>query len=177
MTPIIAPFQIVTAQTDLDELSTRLIRTHWPDELSGVGWHDGVDSTYLRELVHYWATSYDWRRHEHQLNQLPQFQTVIDNQQVHFVHVTSTQPDAVPLLLTHGWPSTFADFQSIVGPLAEPLRHGGNGAPAFDLVIPSIPGYAYSGPTQDQGWDVARIGRAWAELMRRLGYSRYLVQG
>lgn len=170
-------FQIRTAEADLDDLTARLANTRWPAEVSGIGWSDGVASSYLRDLVHYWRTGYDWRSHERRLNQLPQFITEIDSQRVHFVHVTSTQPNAVPLLLTHGWPSTFADFVEVIGPLTEPARHGALGVPAFDVVVPSVPGYGYSGPTQEPGWDVSRIAAAWVELMRRLGYTRYLVQG
>jgi pimeloyl-ACP methyl ester carboxylesterase len=179
MTPdaSIRPFRITTPQSELDDLTARLTATRWPDELPGVGWDYGVASDFLRNLVDHWCTSYDWRHHEESLNGLPQFLTDIDDQRVHFVHVRSTQADATPILLTHGWPSTFADFHGVVAPLTEPAAHGAPDAPAFDVVIPSVPGYAYSGPTHAPGWDVSRIARAWAELMRRLGYGRYLVQG
>lgn len=132
---------------------------------------------YLRDLAGYWRTGYDWRAHERRLDELPQFTTVIDGQRVHFAHLRSSAPGAVPVLLTHGWPSTFADLAGLAAPLAEPAAHGGPDAPAFDVVIPSIPGFGFSGPTRERGWDVTRIARAWAELMRRLGYHRYLVQG
>ena len=173
----IRPFRIDTPESEIDELRTRLKTTRWPGELSGVGWNYGVAEHYLRVLVDYWHTDYDWRAHETALNDFPQFQTNIDDQQVHFIHVTSSQAGAQPILLSHGWPSTFADFRHLIGPLTAPAAHGAPDAPAFHAVIPSLPGYGYSGPTRSRGWDVTRIAEAWAELMRRLGYDRYLVQG
>jgi len=166
----IRPFRIDVPQSDLDDLHDRLDRAHLPDELPDAGWQYGVAAGHLRELTGRWRTSYDWRAHEEWLNELPQFVTEIDGQTVHFAHVRSADPAAVPLLLTHGWPSTFADFAGIVEPLT-------TGDPAFHLVVPSLPGFAFSGPTRERGWDVRRIARAWAELMHRLGYERYVVQG
>lgn len=124
-----------------------------------------------------WRSEYDWRTHERRLNALPQFVTEIDGQTVHFVHQRSASPSALPLLMTHGWPSTFADFEGMIGPLNDPAGHGAVGAPAFDVIAPSLPGFGFSGPTRERGWDIPRIARASAELMRRLGYERYLVQG
>jgi pimeloyl-ACP methyl ester carboxylesterase len=171
------PFRISVAQYQLDDLASRLERTRWPDGLPGVGWSYGVDPAFLRELVNYWQAGYDWRAHERALNAIPQFLTEIDGQTVHFGHIRSSQPDAVPLLLTHGWPSTFGDFAAMIGPLTEPAAHGAPGSPAFHVVIPSVPGYGFSGPTHECGWDITRIGRAWVALMARLEYPRYLVQG
>jgi pimeloyl-ACP methyl ester carboxylesterase len=173
----ITPFRIDVPQADLDELSDRLGRTRWPDALPGVGWSYGVDEDYLTGLVEYWRTGYDWRGQEARLNEIPQSTTEIDGQSVHFLHVRSPEPDAIPLVLTHGWPSTPADFLGILGPLTDPRAHGGDRADAFHVVAPSVPGFGFSGPTRETGWDVPRIARAWAELMRRLGYERYGAQG
>ncbi|MFJ6140933.1 epoxide hydrolase family protein [Kitasatospora sp. NPDC092286] len=155
----------------------RLARTRWPDELPGVGWDYGVALPYLRELAGYWADGYDWRVHEARLNAFPQFTTGIDGQNVHFLHVRSPEPEATPLIITHGWPSTVHDFAGIIGPLTDPRAHGGDPADAFHVVAPSLPGFAYSGPTGETGWGTRRIARAWAELMSRLGYDRYGAQG
>ncbi len=171
------PFRIDIAQSDLDDLRDRLARTRWPDELPGVGWSYGVNKDYLVELVEHWRTRYDWREHEARLNAIPQFTTEIDGQNVHFLHVRSPEPDATPLIITHGWPSTVYDFVDILGPLTDPRSRGGDPADAFHVVAPSVPGFAFSGPTRQTGWGSKRIARAWAELMRRLGYHRYGAQG
>ena len=171
------PFRIDIPQADLDDLFDRLTRTRWPDELPDAGWAYGVNRDHLVELVEYWRTGYDWRRHEAQLNAHPQFTTTIDGQNVHFLHVRSPEPDATPLIVTHGWPSTVAEFVDIIGPLTDPVSHGGNPADAFHLVMPSVPGFAFSGPTREAGWGTSRIARAWDELMRGLGYERYGAQG
>jgi pimeloyl-ACP methyl ester carboxylesterase len=173
----IRPFRIDVPQADLDDLRDRLRRTRWPDELPGVGWTRGVPLAYLKELAAYWADGYDWRKQEARLNQLPQFTTTIDGQNIHFLHVPSPEPDALPLLLTHGWPGSIVEFLNIIGPLTDPRAHGGDPADAFHLVIPSIPGYGFSGPTRETGWTTNRVARAWAELMARLGYARYGAQG
>jgi pimeloyl-ACP methyl ester carboxylesterase len=167
---VIRPFRIAVPQSDLDDLHRRLELALWPDELPDAGWEYGVAAGYLRELAQRWRGTYDWRAYEERLNELPQFVTEIDGQTVHFAHVRSADPAAVPLLLTHGWPSTFADFAEIVEPLVA-------GVPAFHVVVPSLPGFGFSGPTGERGWDVRRTARAWAELMQRLGYERYVVQG
>jgi pimeloyl-ACP methyl ester carboxylesterase len=171
------PFRIDIPQADLDDLRDRLARTRWPDELPGVGWSYGVNKDYLIELVQYWHTGYDWREQEARLNKVPQFTTPIDGQNVHFLHVRSSEPNATPLIITHGWPSTPYDFLDILGPLTDPHAHGGDPADAFHVIAPSVPGFAFSGPTGQTGWGVGRIARAWAELMRRLGYERYGAQG
>ena len=171
------PFRVDMAQADLDELDDRLAGTRWPDELPGVGWSYGVNRDHLRELVHYWRTGYDWRRHEARLNSYPQFTTTIDGQNIHFLHVRSPEPDATPLVVTHGWPSTVYEFLDVIGPLTDPRAYGADPADAFHLVVPSVPGFAFSGPTRQTGWGVNRTARAWAELMRCLGYERYGAQG
>jgi hypothetical protein len=173
----ITPFRIDIPQTDLDDLRSRLARTRWPDQLPGVGWDYGIPLDYVQELAAYWRTGYDWRRHERRLNEFPQFTTTIDGQRVHFLHVRSPEPDALPLIITHGWPGSIVEFLNIIGPLTDPRAHGADPADAFHLVIPSIPGFGFSGPTRETGWNVNRVARAWDELMQRLGYPRYGAQG
>ncbi|MFE7975605.1 epoxide hydrolase family protein [Streptomyces shenzhenensis] len=171
------PFTLDIPQTDLDDLAARLTATRWPDELSDAGWSQGVPLAYLKELAEYWRTSYNWREHEAHLNLLPQFTTEIDNTDIHFLHIRSAQNDALPLLITHGWPGSIVEFLDVIGPLTDPRSHGGDPADSFHLVIPTIPGYGLSGPTHDGGWDVHRVAKAWAELMQSLGYHRYGAQG
>ena len=173
----IRPFRIDIPQADLDDLRARLARTRWPDQLPGVGWDYGIPLDYVKELAEYWRTGYDWRVHERRLNAFPQFTTTIDGQNIHFLHVRSPEPDALPLIITHGWPGSIVEFVGIIGPLTHPGAHGADPVDAFHLVVPSIPGYGFSGPTRDRGWDVRRIAQAWGELMKRLGYRRYGAQG
>jgi epoxide hydrolase len=175
--PEIRPFRIDIPQADLDDLRDRLARTRWPDELPGVGWTRGVPLGYLKELAGYWADGYDWPKQEARLNQFPQFTTTIDGQNIHFLHVRSPEPDALPLILTHGWPGSIVEFLNVIGPLTDPRAHRGDPADAFHLVIPSLPGYGLSGPTHQIGWTTDRVATAWAELMARLGYQRYGAQG
>jgi pimeloyl-ACP methyl ester carboxylesterase len=171
------PFRIEIPQADLDDLRDRLTRTRWPSEIAGVGWSRGVPLDYLMELAEYWRTGYDWREHEARLNELPQFTTTIDGTNVHFLHVRSPEPDALPLIMTHGWPGSIVEFMDVIGPLTDPRAHGGDAADAFQLVIPSIPGFGLSGPTSEPGWSAGRVGAAFAELMSRLGHERYGAQG
>lgn len=171
------PFRVDVPQHQLDDLDRRLRTTRWPDDLPGTGWSRGVPAAYLRELAEYWRTTFDWRAAERRLNSHPQFLTTIDGAPVHFLHVTSPEPDATPLLLTHGWPGSVTEFLDLIGPLSDPRAHGGDPADAFHLVIPSLPGYGFSGPLTSAGWDTARIARAWAALMQLLGYDRYVAQG
>ena len=166
----IQPFTINIPQADLDDLRDRLARTRWPDELPGVGWSYGVSLDYLKELAEYWRTTYDWRTWEARLNQFPQFTTEIDGQNIHFLHVRSPEPNALPLILTNGWPGSVAEFLDVIGPISNPHSHGGDPADEFHLIIPSIPGFGFSGTTQAPGWTTDRIAKDWAELMRRLGY-------
>ncbi|MFC5825055.1 epoxide hydrolase family protein [Nonomuraea insulae] len=160
------PFTIDIPQPALDDLSERLVRTRWPDEQPGAGWSRGVPLDFLRELAAYWADGYSWRAAEAELNEFPQYVTEIDGQRIHFLHVRSDDPDALPLVLTHGYPSAFAEFTRLAGLL-----------PDFHLVVPSLPGFGFSNPVHEPGWALGRTSRAWAELMRRLGYDRYGVHG
>ncbi|MFD9186936.1 epoxide hydrolase family protein [Streptomyces phaeochromogenes] len=173
----IRPFVLDIPQSDLDDLNARLDLTRWPDELPGVGWEYGVPRDYLKELVRYWRHTYDWRAAEARLNEWPQFTTTIDGANVHFAHIRSPEPDATPLIITHGWPGSIVEFLDVVGPLTDPRAHGGDPADAFHVVLPSIPGFGLSGPTRDTGWELRRVGAAFAELMDRLGYPRFGAQG
>jgi pimeloyl-ACP methyl ester carboxylesterase len=173
----IRPFQVEIPQADLDDLHDRLARTRWPDDLPGVGWSRGVPLGYLRELAAHWRTGFDWRKHEATLNQYPQFTTTIDRANLHFLHVRSPEPDPRPLLLLHGWPGSVVEFLEVIGPLSDPRAHGGDPADAFHLVIPSLPGHGFSGPLHQAGWTDGRVATALTELMARLGYDRYGVQG
>jgi len=173
----IRPFRIEIPQADLDYLQDRLARTRWTTELPGVGEEYGLSLEYVQGLVEYWQNGYDWRATEAKLNEYPQFTTEIDGQNIHFLHVRSPEPDATPLILTHGWPMSVVEYLDVIGPLSDPRSHGGDPADAFHLVIPSMPGFGFSGPTNDKGWDRYRIAKAWAELMRRLGYDSYGAHG
>jgi epoxide hydrolase len=173
----IQPFTIDIPQADLDDLRDRLARTRWPSEVSGVGWNRGVPLAYLKELTEYWRTKYDWRKHEALLNKFAQFTTDIDGQTIHFLHARSPEPGALPLIVTHGYPSSVAEFVNIIGPLADPRAHGGDPADAFHVVVPSLPGFGFSTPLREGGWEATRTARAWVELMRRLGYERYGAHG
>ena len=173
----IRPFTIDIPQADLDDLTDRLTRTRWAADLPDVGWSRGVPVSYLKGLAEYWRDGYDWRAHERELNSYPQFTTEIDGQNIHFLHVRSPEPDALPLILIHGWPGSIAEFSDVIGPLTDPRAHGGDPGDAFHLVIPSNPGTGFSGPTRAAGWDTNRVTRAYAELMNRLGYDRYGAQG
>ncbi|HEY6592606.1 MAG TPA: epoxide hydrolase [Asanoa sp.] len=173
----IRPFKIDIPDADLRDLRERLSRTRWPSVLPGAEWSRGVPVSYLRQLVAYWADGYNWRAQERRLNTYPQFVTEIDGEQIHFLHVRSPEPDATALVLSHGWPGSTVEFLDVIGPLTDPRAHGGDPADAFHVVIPSLPGFGFSGAPSDSGWDSNRIARAFAELMRRLGYSRYGAQG
>lgn len=170
-------FRIDVPQARLDDLRARLAATRWPDELPGVGWSRGVPSAYLKGLAEHWRTAYDWRAHEAELNMLPQYLTTIDGQNIHFLHVRSPRADATPLMLLHGWPGSVADFLDVIGPLSDPGAHGGDPADAFHLVVPSLPGFAFSTPLAGPGMDAARTAGVLTRLMARLGYTRYGVQG
>lgn len=171
------PFRIAVPDSELEDLHRRLDQTRWPDELPHAGWDYGVPRGYLRELADHWRHRYDWRVHEARLNQLPQFTTTIDGTSVHFVHVRSAEPGAVPLLVLHGWPGSIAELTSLIAPLTDPVAHGGAAADAFHVIAPSLPGYGLSGPTPERGWSLRRVTRAMAALMSRLGYARYAAHG
>ena len=173
----IRPYRIDIPQADLDDLAQRLARTRWSEQLPGPDWQRGVPVGYLTDLARYWVTSYDWRKQEALINAYPQFMTEIDGQDVHFLHVRSAEPGALPLVLSHGWPGSVVEFLDVIGPLTDPRAHGGDPADAFDVVIPSLPGFGFSGRIREPGWDSHRMATAFAELMRRLGYSRYGAQG
>jgi pimeloyl-ACP methyl ester carboxylesterase len=173
----IRPFRIAIPQADLDDLRERLADTRWPSELEGVGWSRGVPVGYLQGLAAYWRDGFDWRAQEARLNEFPQFTTEIDGQTIHFLHVRSPETDAIPLLLIHGWPGSFVEFVDLIGPLTDPVAYGGDAADAFHVVIPSVPGHGFSIPLSETGWTHARIAEAFTQLMARLGYDRYGVQG
>ena len=173
----IQPFHVEVPEEALTELRRRLAATRWPSRELVTDRSQGVQLATMQELARYWATEYDWRACEARLNALPQFTTEIDGVDIHFLHVRSPHADALPLILTHGWPGSVIELLETVGPLTDPTAHGGRAEDAFHLVLPSLPGYGFSGEPTEPGWDVGRVGRAWAELMTRLGYARYVAQG
>jgi epoxide hydrolase len=173
----IRPYRVNIPQADVDDLRERLARTRWAPDLPGTGWERGVPTSYLRELAAFWAAAFDWRAQEAALNEYPQFITTIDGAEVHFLHVRSAQPGARPLMLLHGWPGSVVEFLDMIGPLTDPAAHGGDPGDAFHLVIPSLPGYGFSGPLTETGWTDGRTAAALAELMARLGYQRYGAAG
>jgi pimeloyl-ACP methyl ester carboxylesterase len=173
----VRPFRIDVPQADLDDLHDRLARTRWPGEVPGAGWSRGVPLDYLRDLAEYWRTGYDWRAAEAELNRLDQCTTTVDDQVIHFVHARSPEPDALPLVMTHGYPGSFIEFQRVLGPLTDPRAHGGDPADAFHVVTPSLPGFGFSTPFQPGWGNLFRISSAFAEIMRRLGYDRFGAQG
>jgi pimeloyl-ACP methyl ester carboxylesterase len=173
----IEPFDIHIADAVLDDLRDRLARTRLADQIAGTGWEYGIPLDYLRELVAYWRDEYDWRTHEARLNELDHFRTRIDGQSIHFVHARAPHADALPVLLTHGWPGSVVEFLDVIPQLTRPEEHGGRADEAFHVVAPSLPGYGFSEPTRTGGWNVPRVARAFVELMRRLGYERYVAQG
>ncbi len=173
----VRPFRVRLPQEALDDLRRRLAATRWPDRETVADRSQGVRLAQFQELVRYWQTGYDWRKAEAKLNALPQFKTNIDGLDIHFIHVKSRNPDALPLIITHGWPGSVFELLKTIGPLTDPTSHGGRAEDSFDLVIPSMPGYGFSDKPRGTGWNPDRIARAWAELMRRLGYERYVAQG
>jgi len=175
--PPIVPFSIRVPDAALDDLKQRLARARFPEPLPPAGWAYGTDLAYLKDLVGYWRDRFDWRAQERRLNQFEQFTTSIDGLPVHFIHRRSKQPNAFPLLVTHGWPGSIVEFTKIIGPLTDPAAHGGRAEDAFDVVMPSLPGFAFSGKPAEPGYDPARIAQLLAKLMARLGYQRYGAQG
>jgi pimeloyl-ACP methyl ester carboxylesterase len=175
--PAVRPFRIDVAQEDLDDLRRRIAATRWPSKELVEDRSQGVQLATLQALARYWETDYDWRKAEAELNALPQFTTEIDRVDIHFIHVKSPHENALPLIMTHGWPGSVIELLDTVGPLTDPTAHGGRAEDAFDLVLPSLPGYGFSAEPAEVGWDAGRTARAWAELMRRLGYTRYVAQG
>jgi pimeloyl-ACP methyl ester carboxylesterase len=176
-TAAIRPFNVKVPENALVDLRQRIAATRWPDRETVPDRSQGVQLEKLQALVRYWGTGYDWRKAEAKLNALPQFMTTIDGLDIHFIHVRSRHPNALPLIMTHGWPGSVFELLKIIDPLRDPPAHGGRAEDAFDLVLPSIPGYGFSGKPTGTGWDPDHIARAWAELMKRLGYTRYVAQG
>jgi len=174
---IIRPFRIAIPEAVLVDLRRRLTETRWPDKETVVDQSQGPQLAMVRELVQHWGSGYDWRKVEARLNALPQFITTIDGVDIHFIHVRSRSKNALPVIITHGWPGSVIEQLKIIGPLTDPTAHGGSAADAFDVVIPSVPGYGFSGKPTGTGWGSERIARAWSEVMKRLGYSRYVAQG
>ncbi len=173
----IRPFAVNIPEDALVDMRRRLAATRWPEQETVSDASQGAPLAKMQALVGYWATDYDWRRFEARLNTLPQFMTTVDGLDIHFIHVKSPHDDAMPLIMTHGWPGSIAEFLDVIGPLTDPTLHGGTAADAFDLVLPSLPGYGFSQKPTEAGWGPDRIARAWAELMQRLGYDRYVAQG
>ena len=172
----ITPFKIKIPQKQIDDLKLRLGMTRWPSAISD-DWSRGQPVSFIKELTNQWLNTYDWRKHEAQLNGYPQFMTEIDGQPIHFLHIKSPEPKAFPLILTHGWPSSVVEFLGLIGPLSDPRTHGLDPTVAFDLVIPSLPGFGFSSPMTAPGWDTTRVAKAWDTLMKSLGYAHYGAQG
>jgi pimeloyl-ACP methyl ester carboxylesterase len=173
----VRPFHVDVREEELADLRRRIEATRWPEKETVADDSQGVPLSMVQSLAHYWATAYDWRRCEEKLNALPQFMTEIDGLDIHFIHVRSEQDDALPLIVSHGWPGSIIEQLKIIKPLTNPTAHGASAADAFHVVVPSMPGYGFSGKPTNTGWGPERMGRAWAELMQRLGYSRYVAQG
>ncbi|KAH7410046.1 Alpha/Beta hydrolase protein [Phaeosphaeria sp. MPI-PUGE-AT-0046c] len=175
----INPFKLSVPSSDLDDLQTRLRLTRWPDKETVTDWSQGVPLATIQELCEYWQTTYDWRRCEALLNSYPQFTTTIDGVEIYFIHIRSKHDNALPMLLTHGWPGSVLEFRHVIPKLVDPEAHGGSSEEAFHLIIPALPGYAFSGKPKETGWDYQRTARAWVELMQRLGYAdnEWVAQG
>src|SRR5271169_5840922 len=175
--PSIRPFTVSVPQAKLDELRRRIAATQWPEKETVADESQGVQLATMRELAGYWSTAYDWRKCEAKLNALPQFMTEVDGLDIHFIHVRSKHEKALPLIVTHGWPGSIIEQLKIIDPLTNPTAHGGSASDAFHVVIPSLPGYGFSGKPTTGGWNPVRVARAWIVLMKRLGYTRYVAQG
>jgi pimeloyl-ACP methyl ester carboxylesterase len=173
----VTPFRIETTEADLEDLRTRLRRTRWAEKETVGDWSQGVPLGYLRELCRYWAEDYNWPARQHRLNALPQYRTDVDGLGIHFVHARSPNPGALPVVMTHGWPGSIAEFAKVIGPLTDPVAHGGDPGDAFHVVCPSLPGFGFSDKPPEPGWGIERIAGAWISLMERLGYSRFAAQG
>lgn len=177
MSEEIVPFRVNVPDAVLDSLRSRLRNMRWPESEVVDDWSQGVPLVYMQEVCRYWAEKYDWRAREARLNEFPQFRTEIDGLGIHFLHVPSPNPAALPLVITHGWPGSVVEFLKVIRPLADPVAYGGDAKDAFHVVAPSLPGYGFSDKPRQTGWGVERIGRTWAQLMSRLGYDRYVAQG
>ena len=177
MSSAVKPFRIAVGDDVLDDLKSRLRRTRWPEAELVDDWSQGVPLKWIEEVCRYWANDYDWRKREALLNRFPQFTTEIDGLDIHFLHVRSPHPGAMPLIITHGWPGSVVEFHKVIEPLVDPAAHGGDPADAFDVVCPSLPGFGFSDKPKTTGWGIDRIAATWAKLMERLGYARYGAQG
>src|SRR5688572_9834859 len=177
MSDAVTPFRIQTGDDALDDLRQRLRNTRWPEAECVDDWSQGIPLAYVQDVCAYWADKYDWRARETRLNRFAQFRTPIDGLGLHFVHVRSPHADALPLVITHGWPGSIVEFQKVIDPLVNPTAHGGEARDAFHVVCPSLPGYGFSDKPAKSGWTTQRIAKAWAQLMARLGYARYVAQG
>jgi pimeloyl-ACP methyl ester carboxylesterase len=177
MSAEITPFQIQVSDDELEDLRRRLAATRWPDEEPVSDWSQGIPRAYLQEVVEYWREKYDWRAREAHLNSFAQFKTEVAGLGIHFIHVRSPQEDALPLVMTHGWPGSIVEFHKVIGPLTDPVAHGGRAEDAFHVVCPSLPGYGFSDKPTTTGWGVSKIADTWGALMRKLGYDRYVAQG
>jgi len=175
--PSITPFRINVADEEISDLHARLDRIRWPERETVSDWSQGVPLAEMRKLADYWRHSYDWRRCEATLNRYPQFKTTLDGLEFHFLHIRSSNENALPLILTHGWPGSIIEFLKVIGPLSEPQDFGGDARDAFHLVVPALPGYGFSGKPSESGWSLARIAASWDTLMKRLGYREYVAQG
>ncbi len=175
--PLVRPFTVAIPDSEIEDLKQRLARTRWPDPETVPDWSQGVRLENARSLITHWEQEYDWRRFESELNRLPQFLTEIDGLDIHFIHVRSQNPQALPLILTHGWPGSIVEFLKLIGPLTDPVAFGGDVEDSFDVVVPSLPGFGFSQKPTETGWNVTRIAAAWAELMKRLGYRNWVAQG
>jgi pimeloyl-ACP methyl ester carboxylesterase len=174
---LVRPFSVTISDSEIADLKQRLARTRWPDPETVSDWSQGVRVENAKSLVTYWEREYDWRRFESKLNRFPQFLTTIDGLDIHFIHVKSKNPDAMPLILTHGWPGSIVEFLRLIGPFTDPVAFGGDVEDSFDVVVPSLPGFGFSGKPTEAGWTVSRIATAWVELMKRLGYENWAAQG
>jgi pimeloyl-ACP methyl ester carboxylesterase len=174
---LVRPFRVAISDSEIADLKQRLARTRWPDPETVSDWSQGVRVENAKSLVTYWEREYDWRRFESELNRFPQFLTTIDGLDIHFIHVKSKNPDAMPLILTHGWPGSIVEFLRLIGPLTDPVAFGGDAGDSFDVVVPSLPGFGFSEKPAEAGWTVSRIATAWVELMKRLGYENWAAQG
>ena len=177
MSDKIEPFRIAATDEQLDDLKQRLRNTRWPEPECVDDWTQGIPLSYTQELCQYWREHYDWRAREEQLNRFPQFRTTVDGLGLHFIHARSPHPEALPLVISHGWPGSIVEFHKVIEPLTNPTAFGGDAADAFHVVAPSLPGYGFSDKPSRTGWNVQRIARAWSQLMQRLGYTRYAAQG
>lgn len=177
MTEAVRPFRFDVAEAALDDLRARLANTRWPEREAVDDWSQGIPLDYLQTVCEYWRDGYDWRRCEAELNALPQFVTTLDGLDIQFMHVRSPHKHALPMVMTHGWPGSVVEFLKVVGPLTDPERYGGRAEDAFHLVCPTLPGFGFSGKPDRHGWHIERIGRAWGQLMARLGYARWVAQG